>query len=99
MKTKVKTIDITAYEWFDRVNGNSYFAGSVTVNYGMKNEASFNMQYQYGYGDYYKQEALTVLKASGLFPGCKGLYELRESGIIIRTVKHENCKQKTLKQF
>jgi hypothetical protein len=35
---KIKTIDITALEWFDKVNGNSYFSATVTLNFGMKDQ-------------------------------------------------------------
>ena len=35
---KVKTIDVQVKEWFDKVNGNSYFAGIITINFGMKND-------------------------------------------------------------
>lgn len=35
---KIKTIDITAKEWFDRVNGNSYHSVRTVINYGMKDE-------------------------------------------------------------
>lgn len=50
---KVKTIDIEALEWFDRVNGNSYFAGTIEINKGLKSEKRFIMPFQYGYGDHY----------------------------------------------
>jgi len=62
MKAKVKTIDVNCKEWFDKVNGNSYFAGTVTVNYGMKTEKTFNMPFQYGYGDQFRHEAWNTLK-------------------------------------
>lgn len=103
---QVKTIDINALEWFDKVNGNSYFAGTVTVNYGMKNETKFIMPYQYGYGSQSEQEAKSILAAAGLIPvndyGKNGkhprsTHELKEMGIIVRSVKHENCKKAELK--
>ena len=61
MKTKIKTIDVNAKEWFDKVNGNSYFAGTVCINFGMKNQVNINMPFTYGYGSYYEQEAMNVL--------------------------------------
>lgn len=42
-KTKIKTIDVTALEWFDKANGNSYFAGTVTINFGMKSQREYTM--------------------------------------------------------
>tara|TARA_R110002126_G_scaffold84218_2_gene204801 strand:- start:200 stop:532 length:333 start_codon:yes stop_codon:yes gene_type:complete len=58
---KTKTIDIQAKEWFDKVNGNSYFSGTITLNFGMKNEETFLMPFQYGYGSQYEQEAKAIL--------------------------------------
>jgi hypothetical protein len=34
----INTIDIQAKEWFDRINGNSYFSGQVTLDYGQETE-------------------------------------------------------------
>ena len=48
---KTKTIDIQAKEWFDKVNGNSYFAGTITLNYGTETEETFLLPFQYGYGN------------------------------------------------
>ena len=58
---KTKTIDIQAKEWFDKVNGNSYFAGTITLNYGTETEETFLMPFQYGYGSQYEQEAKAIL--------------------------------------
>ena len=33
---KIKTIDIYAKEWFDRINRNSYFSAEVILNYKLK---------------------------------------------------------------
>jgi hypothetical protein len=62
---KIKTIDINALEWFDKVNGNSYFAGEVTINYGTKTQKGFNIPFQYGYGTQYIQEASKRLIKDG----------------------------------
>ena len=53
-KTSLKTLDIDCFKWFDRVNGNTYFACKITCNNGMKNEISFNIPFQYGYGDHFQ---------------------------------------------
>ena len=58
---KTKTIDIRAKEWFDKVNGNSYFAGTITLNKGTDTEETFLMPFQYGYGSQYEQEAKAIL--------------------------------------
>lgn len=96
--TKISTIDINALEWFDKVNGNSYFAGTVTVDYGMPNEQTFKMPYQYGYGNQYEQEAKEILFNAGLIP-VKSLYELRELGVIIRSNIQRGCKKSELKNI
>ena len=94
----VETIDINALEWFGRVNGNSYFAGSVTVNYGMSDQLVINMPFQYGYGDSYRYEGIKVLFGRGLIDSDKG-YELRGEGIIIRASISCNRKKRELKMF
>ena len=58
---KIKTIDVNAKEWFDKINGNSYFSMTVTINYQMKNAVSFFVPMQYGYGDQYRYEAFKEL--------------------------------------
>lgn len=96
----VKTIDVNALEWFDKVNGNSYYAGTISVNYGMPNAQTIIMPYDYGYGDYYQQEAFKLLREAGLLPTSEWgslSRQCRESGIILRTSKHENCKKSELK--
>ena len=65
---KIKTIDITALDWFDKVNGNSYFAGTISVNYGMKNAKVLKMPFQYGYGDQYRWTALEEMAKAGWLP-------------------------------
>jgi hypothetical protein len=102
---KVKTIDIQAKEWFDKVNGNSYFAGKVIVNYGMPTEQEFKMPFQYGYGSQYEQEARQILAENNLIPvndygrngkSPKNNHELRELGIIIRSSITHKCKKTEL---
>lgn len=95
---KVKTIDIQAKEWFDRVNGNSYFAGEITVNFGLKDEQRFVMPFQYGYGDSYLQNAKSILLKKGLIDTISS-YELRESGIIVNSSIKRNCLKRDLKAF
>ena len=63
---KIKTIDISAREWFDKVNGNSYFAGSVTINYHMEDEVVLKMPFQYGYGSQYESEAWSTIVSNEL---------------------------------
>jgi hypothetical protein len=101
MKTKIKTIDIDALEWFDKVNGNSYFAGMVTVNYGMKTETRYKMPFQYGYGDQYRWEAFSELKKAGIIPDkYNSLWQYcDENKVILRANIQKNCKQRELKNI
>ncbi len=98
MKTKIKTIDIQAKEWFDKANGNSYFAGIITINFGMKNSQTIKMPFQYGYGETYLHTAIAILKGMELIT-TKSQYELKQSGIIIRANLQENCRLRDVKAF
>ena len=46
-KMKIKTIDLNAKEWFDKINGNSYFSAVMVLNYGLKNAYVINLKFQY----------------------------------------------------
>ncbi|MDD4996503.1 MAG: hypothetical protein PHW15_03495 [Patescibacteria group bacterium] len=95
----MKTIDINCKEWFDKVNGNSYFSGTVTVDFGTPEEKSFTMPFQYGYGDQYIHEGFDTLLKNGLIPkewlNCPSRYA-RENGVILRNFIQRNCKKREL---
>ena len=57
----IKTIDINVLTWFDSVNGNSYFAGEIILNYKLADDTILYMPYQYGYGSQFKFEALRMI--------------------------------------
>jgi len=91
---KIKTIDVNAKEWFDRINGNSYFSGTVTVNFGMKDQKSFTMRFQYGYGDQYIHEAKARLVEHNIIDASSNTALWRycdENNIILRTNIQRNC--------
>lgn len=94
----MKTIDVQAKEWFDKTNGNSYFAARVTVDFGMDSEQSFVLPFQYGYEDAYIFEALSQLKQKGLLDRIS-LNSLREAGIITRYNIQRNCLKRDLKEY
>ena len=99
---KIKTIDITAKEWFDKINGNSYFAGIVTINYGMKSQKQFTIPFQYGYEDHYVQAAQKVLEEKGIIKMPKNEVFWRfceENKIIFRKTKHTNQRKRDVLQF
>lgn len=101
--TKIKTIDVVALEWFDKVNGNSYFAGTVTVNYGLPDAKEFKMPFQYGYGDHYKDVAFKLLQNNGEVMDAENMESLwrwaDRHNVIVRCTKHENCKKRELKNI
>jgi hypothetical protein len=101
---KVKTIDINAKEWFDKVNGNSYFSGTITLNYGTKTAKEYSMPFQYGYGEHYIDMANQLLIKEDAIQGKRhdnGSYPAlwqycKDNKIILRTSKKENCLKKDL---
>mgnify|MGYP003153510370 CR=1 FL=1 len=100
--SQLKTIDINAKEWFDKVNGNSYFSSDVTLNYGMSNQKTIKLPFQYGYGEQYIYESLKAIQK--LFPKSKwfkenllGIYQIQdEYKIIIRNSIKTNCLKREL---
>jgi len=109
MKTfKIKTIDVNALDWFDGINGNSYFAGTVCINFGMKNQTNLTMPFQYGYGSQYESEAMNTLIKQGYIKDAQsynsGGYEClwrycERKKIIYRHAKQENCRKRDLMRF
>lgn len=106
----MKTIDINAKEWFDKVNGNSYFCGIVTLNYGMKNEETFLMPFQYGYGSQFEQEAKEILTYANKISPQIVLFETgkyyetlysycKRENIILRSNIIRRCKKRELKEI
>lgn len=92
---KIYTIDVQTKEWFDNVNGNSYFGGIVTVNFGRKTEKVLKIPFQYGHGDHYKDIAFNILQDNKVIPKQDSnlsywrYYE--KNYIVVRHTKHENC--------
>lgn len=95
---KVTTLDIHAKEWFDKVNGNSYFSARATINYGTQDEQTVYIPFEYGYGSFYEQKTREVLVEMGLIENVS-FYELREGRVIIRSHKESKCKKSEVKQF
>lgn len=89
---KIKTIDINLKEWFDKVNGNSYFSGQITINYGMKGSKVFYLPFQYGYEDFGFYQAAKFLQE-------KKILKDDYNKIIWRKSKQENCKKKEVAQW
>ena len=100
--SQLKTIDIEAKEWRDKINGNSYFSSDVTLNYGMDSQEIIKLPFQYGYGDHYVYQSLREIQK--LFPRSKwyrenilARYQIEDRyNIIIRNSIQKNCLKKEL---
>jgi len=78
---------VEAKEWFDRVNGNSYFSMRISRD----NQLIQVFSMGYGYGDMYQQVASQYLKSIG-----EKFDYLREIAV---SVKHENCLKREVKAW
>ena len=93
-QSAIKTIDVDTRTWFDKVNGNTYFAQEITINYGMKNAVKLYNPFQYGYSSY-GYEAFKFLQET--FKWKKSLHERIIGGkIIVREHLQRGCKKKEL---
>ena len=104
---ELKTIDINAKEWFDKMYGNSYFAANVTLNFGMSDQQSFVLPFQYGYGDHYIDMANQYMIKNSIISGERhenGSYSAlwrycEDNKIALRANIQSNCKQRELKNM
>lgn len=85
-------IEIDAREWFDKINGNSYFTAYVYF----KGETYF-IPFTYGYGSHCETAALELLVEKGLIDGTIKTWDLREKyNIHFRTNKEEVTRKSDL---
>ena len=98
---KIKTIDLQSKEWFDKVNGNSYFSAVITLNFGLKDQKIINVPFQYGYGLQYEYTALHQLQTENFIPlDALTLWQYtRENNIILRSSKKDKCLKSEVKNF
>ena len=86
-----RSLFIEGREWFDKVNGNSYFSARIWVDGGQVAILTF----QYGYGDQYLYEAQRKLVELGYISKNEniGLWSIAaESGFDFYSAKSE-CKK------
>lgn len=91
MKAKdVKTIHVVTKTWFDKVNGNTYFAQMIVINWASKGEQIVFRPFDYGYSSYNHY----ALKKVAEVVGCDvdDLKNVPLFGVLLR-----GCKQKELK--
>ena len=95
----IKTIDINGFEWFDRINGNSYFSSLITLNFGLNDEVVLKIPFSYGYGNHYEFKSFeTITKFLNDEVTINDLNELcRNKKILLRSNKTENCLKRDLK--
>jgi len=92
----MKTLDIKAKEWFDKVNGNSYFAAIITVDYALPTEKQFKLPFQYGYGNQFEYESTKELQRQNVLPTPLGDHlgsYCKDNGIILRMSKDKALKR------
>ena len=94
---EIKTIDVCTKTWFDKVNGNSYFAQSITLNFGLQSAETFVNPFQYGYGSY-DIEAFRCIEKNITDFKFVSYAKFQESGIILRQSVKE-CLKRELKNI
>jgi len=60
----IRSLFVECREWFDKVNGNSYFSARVWVN----GKWEITLPFQYGYEDHFKSVAVRALVEKGFIP-------------------------------
>lgn len=91
MKAKgVKNIHVVTRTWFDKVNGNTYFAQMIVFNWGLKDEQTIYNPFQYGYSSY-KHHAVRKVAA---VVGCEAD---ALKGVKLFSVIQRGCKKADLK--
>jgi hypothetical protein len=73
---ELRSLHINGRLWFDKLNGNTYHAVSISAN----GKWLIDLGITYGYGDQYLQTALDWLKKFGLVSEeVRSVYDLRET--------------------
>jgi hypothetical protein len=75
-----------AAKWFDRVNGNTYHSVRITNN---ETGERIYCEFQYGYGEQYKQTALVEMSKCGWIPDDYGI-DFNARGKSIMQYEREN---------
>jgi hypothetical protein len=63
--TAIQSVNVTAKQWFDKVNGNSYFSAQIVINAGLPTQQTICVPFQYGYGSAYEYAAFKKLQELG----------------------------------
>lgn len=90
-----KSVFIEAREWFDKVNGNSYFSARISID----GRVVHALPFQYGYESQFEHEASKWLMEEGYLTSAPSpLWRLRDLGLDVYTVKYSTNK-KDAKRF
>ena len=93
---KINAIIINGRRWFDKINGNTYHTASVNVLFANGSDKSFNIPFQYGYGDQYQHSAWEVLKKAKLVSGSIPWQYCRDNKIKLITNVSDVSRKKDL---
>lgn len=86
----MQSIFIEAREWYDKVNGNSYFAGRVELD----GQHVAYLPFQYGYESAYRDAAFKALQDAQLIPATvRNFWELKAAGFVVYSVKYPSTKR------
>jgi hypothetical protein len=95
----IRSLFVECREWFDKVNGNSYFSARIWINGGQVAILPF----QYGYGDQFIYEAQRKLIELGYIPKEKeneSLYSIGKSfGFDFYSAKTSTNKSEMFKHY
>ena len=96
MKITNKII-ITAREWFDKKNGNSYFSANIELE-----NATLFIPFSYGYNEAYLYASIEKLQDNNIIPiSIETMYELKnycnDNNIVLYISLQRNCLKKELK--
>ncbi len=96
---KTNKIIITAKQWFDKKNGNSYFAAKIELEY----ETLF-IPFTYGYGEAYLYESIKLLIKENYLPatvqnGWMLENYCNDNNIVLYYGIQRNCLKRELKQL
>ena len=92
---KINTIDIQANEYWDKVNGNTYFNADICINFGMNNPIRIHIPIEYGSD--YQTATRNILNELKYINTAEPLWwYCRENNIILRTNLKEGCKYREL---
>jgi hypothetical protein len=91
-----KVVEIATREWFDKINGNSYWSAHATVTTTPQELGlTYVFTFTYGYGDHSTSAVLDTLAKLGEIPSTH-YRDLKNSGIMVISHKRTGCRKAEL---